>query len=59
MRDLRMAMLLKLSLVVLLLSNCLGGEDKSGFDYQRVELANGLEVITLEDFSCPIVVSPL
>jgi zinc protease len=25
------------------------------FDYQRIELANGLEVITLEDFSCPIV----
>lgn len=25
------------------------------FDYQRIKLANGLEVITLEDFSCPIV----
>jgi zinc protease len=25
------------------------------FDYQRIELKNGLEVITLEDFSCPIV----
>ncbi len=25
------------------------------FDYQRIELANGLEVVTLEDFSCPIV----
>ncbi len=25
------------------------------FDYERIELANGLEVITLEDFSCPIV----
>jgi len=25
------------------------------FDYQRIKLENGLEVITLEDFSCPIV----
>jgi zinc protease len=25
------------------------------FDYRRIKLANGLEVITLEDFSCPIV----
>lgn len=25
------------------------------FDYQHIELKNGLEVITLEDFSCPIV----
>ena len=25
------------------------------FDYERVELDNGLNVITLEDFSCPIV----
>ncbi len=31
-------------------------EEKAGkFDYRRVELDNGLEVITLEDFSCPIV----
>jgi len=31
-------------------------EEKAGrFDYQRIELENGLEVITLEDFSCPIV----
>ena len=31
-------------------------EEKTGqFDYQRIELANGMEVITLEDFSCPIV----
>jgi zinc protease len=25
------------------------------FDYERIKLENGLEVITLEDFSCPIV----
>jgi zinc protease len=25
------------------------------FDYRRIELDNGLDVITLEDFSCPIV----
>ncbi|MHC4616624.1 MAG: M16 family metallopeptidase [Planctomycetota bacterium] len=25
------------------------------FDYRRIELENGLDVITLEDFSCPIV----
>ncbi len=25
------------------------------FDYQRIELENGLDVITLEDFSCPVV----
>ncbi len=25
------------------------------YDYQRIELDNGLDVITLEDFSCPIV----
>ncbi len=25
------------------------------FDYRRIELKNGLDVITLEDFSCPIV----
>lgn len=31
-------------------------DEKAGkFDYQRIELDNGLEVITLEDFSCPIV----
>jgi zinc protease len=29
------------------------------FDYQRIKLANGLEVITLEDFSCPIVAAQL
>ena len=25
------------------------------FDYRQIELENGLTVITLEDFSCPIV----
>jgi len=25
------------------------------FDYQQSQLANGMKVITLEDFSCPIV----
>ncbi len=30
------------------------GESKL-YDYKRIELDNGLEVITLEDFSCPIV----
>src|SRR4030042_1675337 len=29
------------------------------FDYRRIKLENGLEVITLEDFSCPIVVVQL
>ena len=34
----------------------IGCERETGrFNYQRVELSNGLEVITLEDFSCPIV----
>ncbi len=33
-----------------------GCEKETGrFDYRRTELENGLEVITLEDFSCPIV----
>ncbi len=34
------------------------GEQKTAerlFDYQEIELDNGLKVITLEDFSCPIV----
>ena len=30
-------------------------ESKRLFDYQEIELDNGLKVITLEDFSCPIV----
>jgi predicted Zn-dependent peptidase len=30
-------------------------ESKRLFDYQEIELDNGLGVITLEDFSCPIV----
>ena len=29
--------------------------DATRFDYQHIELDNGLDVITLEDFSCPIV----
>lgn len=29
--------------------------DEAMFDYRRIELDNGLDVITLEDFSCPIV----
>ena len=29
--------------------------DEKLFDYQQITLANGLKVITLEDFSCPIV----
>jgi zinc protease len=29
--------------------------DEKLFDYQQITLDNGLEVITLEDFSCPIV----
>ncbi len=34
----------------------IGCEKETGrFDYQRIKLENGLEVITLEDFSCPIV----
>jgi zinc protease len=34
----------------------IGCEKGTGrYDYQRIKLANGLEVITLEDFSCPIV----
>lgn len=36
---------------------CQQGRQSGGaghFDYERIELANGLEVITLEDFSCPI-----
>ncbi|MBN1391721.1 MAG: insulinase family protein [Sedimentisphaerales bacterium] len=33
-----------------------GCEKETGrFDYQQIELSNGMEVITLEDFSCPIV----
>ncbi len=30
-------------------------EQKGWFNYKCIKLANGLEVITLEDFSCPIV----
>ncbi len=36
----------------------LGGEERAGqrlFDYREIELDNGLKVITLEDFSSPIV----
>jgi zinc protease len=34
----------------------IGCEKGTGrFDYRRIELSNGMEVITLEDFSCPIV----
>jgi len=29
--------------------------DQPRFDYRHIELENGLDVITLEDFSCPIV----
>ena len=29
--------------------------DSTNFDYQQIKLDNGLKVITLEDFSCPIV----
>jgi zinc protease len=43
-------------LVVTLVFWGIGCEKETGrFDYQRIKLANGLEVITLEDFSCPIV----
>jgi zinc protease len=31
------------------------GREQARFDYRFVELDNGLDVITLEDFSCPIV----
>jgi zinc protease len=31
------------------------GEAAAQFDYRHIELDNGLDVITLEDFSCPIV----
>ncbi|RKY10929.1 MAG: hypothetical protein DRP52_06630, partial [Planctomycetota bacterium] len=30
-------------------------DSKQLFNYQQITLDNGLEVITLEDFSCPIV----
>ncbi len=34
----------------------IGCDKETGkFNYQRIKLSNGLEVITLEDFSCPIV----
>lgn len=32
-----------------------GDSAQPRFDYQQIELENGLDVITLEDFSCPIV----
>lgn len=35
-----------------------GGDQRAEqklFDYREIELANGLKVVTLEDFSCPIV----
>jgi len=40
-----------LSLLTLVAS----GQEKPLFDYREVTLGNGLRVVTLEDFSCPIV----
>ncbi|MFH1615882.1 MAG: pitrilysin family protein [Planctomycetota bacterium] len=40
--------------LALLISTC-GFAGAGRFDYQQIELENGLDVITLEDFSCPIV----
>ncbi len=34
---------------------CLSAEEAQKFDYQEIVLDNGLRVISLEDFSCPIV----
>jgi len=57
--------LLGILMLTALLSGCFGGPgsetsnqpnaDKKLFDYQKITLDNGLEVITLEDFSCPVV----
>jgi len=35
--------------------NVLANDSEKLFDYKKIELDNGLDVITLEDFSCPIV----
>jgi len=37
------------------ISKAVSDNENRLFDYQQIELKNGLEVITLEDFSCPIV----
>jgi len=48
--------------LVLLLVFCTGcqilapaGTEATRFDYRQIKLKNGLDVVTLEDFSCPIV----
>jgi len=43
-----------LTLTLLASGLCCGSTERL-FDYQHIELDNGLDVITLEDFSCPIV----
>ncbi|MHC5163857.1 MAG: M16 family metallopeptidase, partial [Planctomycetota bacterium] len=58
-------LLLRISLLLLTAGLCLGLGNKARpqlgspneklFDYQHITLDNGMEVISLEDFSCPIV----
>ena len=45
----------KALMLVLFIAAMSFGAEKKLFDYQQTKLANGLEVITLEDFSTPIV----
>lgn len=42
-------------LILLAFVSVSNASDNKLFDYQKTELDNGLTVITLEDFSCPIV----
>lgn len=48
-----------LAIAALLLSAPVFAAKPGTFDYQSITLDNGLQVITLEDFSCPIVVVQL
>ncbi|MHC4555114.1 MAG: M16 family metallopeptidase, partial [Planctomycetota bacterium] len=52
-----MILLISLTSLCVAKSNKINPKLKSDrlFDYQQLTLDNGLEVITLEDFSCPIV----
>jgi len=54
--------IVSIRVLVLLLVFCAGcqiltpaGSGTTRFDYRQIKLKNGLDVVTLEDFSCPIV----
>jgi len=58
-RNLRTVLIYILALSCSFCSGCRmfasASADATRFDYKHIELSNGLDVVTLEDFSCPIV----